>query len=128
VVDNYQRTMAHLGTLTSKGYRLAVDDLARGRIDLWHLVRLRPSIVKIDISLIREIDVDPGKRALVNALKWLGDVLRCKIVAEGMERTEELETIRRLGIHYGQGNVLASPSPWPVALDLEHEPLVGQPR
>ena len=128
VVDNYQRTMAHLGTLTSMGYRLAVDDLARGRIDLWHLVRLRPSIVKFDISLIREIDVDSGKRALVNALKWLGDVLRCKIVAEGMERTEELETIRRLGIHYGQGNVLARPSPWPVALDLEPEPLVGQPR
>ena len=128
VVDNYQRTMAHLSTLTGMGYRLAVDDLARGRIDLWHLVRLRPSIVKFDISLIREIDVDSGKRALVNALKWLGDVLRCKIVAEGMERTEELETIRRLGIHYGQGNVLARPSHWPVALDLEPEPLVGQPR
>ena len=127
VVDNYQRTVAHLGTLTGMGYRLAVDDLARGRIDLWHLVRLRPSIVKFDISLIREIDVDPGKRALVNALKWLGDVLRCKIVAEGMERTEELDTIRRLGIHYRHGNVLARPSPWPVALDLETETLVGQP-
>jgi signal transduction histidine kinase/EAL domain-containing protein (putative c-di-GMP-specific phosphodiesterase class I) len=126
VVENYQRTVAHLSTLTGMGYRLAVDDLARGRIDLWHLVRLRPSIVKFDISLIREIDVDPGKRALVNALKWLGDVLRCKIVAEGMERTEELDTIRRLGIHYGQGNVLARPSTWPVALDLEPEPLVGQ--
>ena len=128
VVDNYQRTVAHLDHLTRKGYRLAVDDLARGRIDLWHLVRLRPAIVKFDMSLIHEIDVDPGKRALVNALKWLGDVLRCKIVAEGIERTEELETVRRMGIHYGQGHVLARPSPWPVSLELESATLVGQSR
>ncbi|MDP3984854.1 MAG: EAL domain-containing protein [Acidimicrobiia bacterium] len=109
VVDNYQGTLAHLDRLAAKGYRLAVDDLARGRIDLWHLVRLRPAIVKFDVSLVRDLDIDPGSRALVNALKWLGDVLKCKVVADGIERPEELEAVRHLGVHYGQGGLLARP-------------------
>ena len=111
VVDNYQRTKAQLDRITSLGYRLAIDDVAGGRIDLWHLVRLRPAIVKFDISLVREIDSDPGRRSLVNALKWLGDLLSCKVVAEGIEQTGELETLRRLGIHYGQGYLLGRPGP-----------------
>jgi EAL domain-containing protein (putative c-di-GMP-specific phosphodiesterase class I)/signal transduction histidine kinase len=111
VVDNYQRTKAQIERITSLGYRLAIDDLAGGRIDLWHLVRLRPAIVKFDISLVREIDSDPGRRSLVNALKWLGDLLSCKVVAEGIEQTGELETLRRLGIHYGQGYLLGRPAP-----------------
>jgi EAL domain-containing protein (putative c-di-GMP-specific phosphodiesterase class I)/signal transduction histidine kinase len=111
VVDNYQRTKAQLDRITSLGYRLAIDDLAGGRIDLWHLVRLRPAIVKFDISLVREIDTDPSRRSLVNALKWLGDLLSCKVVAEGIEQPGELETLRRLGIHYGQGYLLGRPAP-----------------
>lgn len=111
VVDNYERTKVHLDQLKAKGYRLAVDDLAKGRIDLWHLVRIRPSIVKFDISLVRDIDLEPSKRALVNGLKWLADMLKSRIVAEGIERSEELEMLKRLGVHYGQGNLLARPAP-----------------
>jgi EAL domain-containing protein (putative c-di-GMP-specific phosphodiesterase class I) len=110
VVDNYQRTKAQLDRIMSLGYRLAIDDVAGGRVDLWHLVRLRPAIVKFDISLIREIDSDTGKRSLVNALKWLGDLLSCKVVAEGIEQHGELETIKRLGVHFGQGFLLGRPA------------------
>jgi signal transduction histidine kinase/EAL domain-containing protein (putative c-di-GMP-specific phosphodiesterase class I) len=117
VIDNYPRTKVYIDRLTRRGYRLAFDDLAAGRIDLWYLVRLRPAIIKIDISLIRDIDQEPSKRALVNGLKWLGDVLKSQIVAEGIERPEELELLTRIGAHYGQGYLLGLPGPLAVPTD-----------
>ena len=111
VIESYERTKLHIDRLVGRGYRLAMDDLARGRIDLWHLVRLRPSIIKIDLSMIRDIDVDPSKQSLVNGLKLLGEVLRAQVVAEGIERTGELEYLQQLGVQFGQGYLLGRPGP-----------------
>jgi EAL domain-containing protein (putative c-di-GMP-specific phosphodiesterase class I) len=111
VIESYERTKVHIDRLVDRGYRLAMDDLARGRIDLWYLVRLRPSIIKIDISMIRDIDVDPSKQSLVNGLKLLGDVLRAEVVAEGIEREGELEHLQQLGVQFGQGYLLGRPGP-----------------
>jgi signal transduction histidine kinase/EAL domain-containing protein (putative c-di-GMP-specific phosphodiesterase class I) len=113
VIDNYTRAKVYLDRLVRKGYRIAFDDLARGRIDPWYLVRLRPAIVKVDISLVRNIDTEPNRRALLNGLKWLGDILGSRIVAEGIERPEELATVTRLGVHFGQGFLLGYPGPLP---------------
>ncbi len=121
VINNYPRTKVYIDRLTRRGFRLAFDDLAAGRIDLWYLVRLRPAIVKIDISLIRDIDLEPGNRALVQSLKWLGDVLKSRIVAEGIERPEELELLTRIGAHYGQGYLLGRPGPLRDSTDTSHE-------
>ena len=111
VIESYERTKVHIDRLVSRGYRLAMDDLARGRIDLWHLFRLRPSIMKIDLSMIRDIDVDPSKRSLVVGLKLLGEVLRAQVVAEGIERRGELEHLQQLGVQFGQGYLLGRPGP-----------------
>lgn len=111
VVDNRDLTKVHIDRLIGQGYRLALDDLARGRIDLWYLVHLRPSFVKVDISMIRDIDSDASKQSLVNGLRLLGEVLRAEVVAEGIEREEELDRLQRLGVHFGQGYLLGRPGP-----------------
>jgi EAL domain-containing protein (putative c-di-GMP-specific phosphodiesterase class I) len=111
VSDNYERTKVQINRLVSQGYRLAMDDLARGRIDLWYLVRLRPSIIKIDISMIRDVDVDASKQSLVNGLRLLGDVLKADVVAEGIERQGELAHLQAMGVQFGQGYLLGRPGP-----------------
>jgi EAL domain-containing protein (putative c-di-GMP-specific phosphodiesterase class I) len=111
VIESYDRTKAHIDRLVNRGYRIAMDDLARGRIDLWYLVRLRPSIIKIDLSMIRDVDVDTSKQSLVSGLKLLGEVLRADVVAEGIEREGELEHLRQLGVQFGQGYLLGRPGP-----------------
>jgi len=111
LIESYEQTKVHIDRLVTRGYRLAMDDLARGRIDLWYLVRLRPAIIKIDLSMIRDIDVDPSKQSLVNGLRLLGDVLRAEVVAEGIEREGELEHLQQLGIQFGQGYLLGRPGP-----------------
>lgn len=111
VIERYEQTKVHIDRLVDRGYRLAMDDLARGRIDLWHLVRLRPSIIKIDLSMIRDVDVDPSKQSLVRGLKLLGEVLRAQVVAEGIERHGELEFLQHLGVQFGQGYLFGRPGP-----------------
>lgn len=111
VIERYERTKVHIDRLVGRGYRLAMDDLARGRIDLWHLVRLRPSIIKIDLSMIRDVDVDPSKQSLVKGLRLLGEVLRAQVVAEGIERKGELEYLQQIGVQFGQGHLLGRPGP-----------------
>jgi EAL domain-containing protein (putative c-di-GMP-specific phosphodiesterase class I) len=122
IIENYERTKVRLDRLVSRGYRLAMDDLARGRIDLWYLVRLRPSIIKVDLSMIRDIDIDPSKQSLVNGLRLLGEVLRAEVVAEGIEREGELEYLQQLGIQFGQGYLLGRPGPlgYPVGWQDNH--------
>ena len=110
-IADYDGIKFHIDRLLARGYRLAMDDLARGRIDLWHLVRLRPSIIKIDLSMIRDVDLDPSKQSLVNGLRLLGEVLRAEVVAEGIEREGELDCLQRLGVHFGQGYLLGYPGP-----------------
>jgi EAL domain-containing protein (putative c-di-GMP-specific phosphodiesterase class I) len=119
IIENYEWTKVHIDRLVNRGHRLAMDDLARGRIDLWYLVRLRPSIIKVDLSMIRDIDIDPSKQSLVNGLRLLGEVLKAEVVAEGIERQGELEYLQQLGIQFGQGYLLGGPGP------LENPP-VGQ--
>jgi len=111
VIESYERTKVHIDRLVGRGYRLAMDDLARGRIDLWHLFRFRPSIIKIDLSMIRDIDVDPSKQSLVSGLKLLGEVLRAQVIAEGIERGAELRQLLQLGVRFGQGYLLGRPGP-----------------
>ena len=110
-IADYDGIRFHIDRLLGRGYRLAMDDLARGRVDLWHLVRLRPSIIKLDLSMVRDIDIDPSKQSLVNGLRLLGDVLRAQVVAEGIERQGELDLLQQLGVHLGQGHFLGRPGP-----------------
>ena len=110
-IADYDGIKVHIDRLLSRGYRLAMDDLARGRIDLWHLIRLRPSIIKIDLSMVRDVDIDPSQQSLVNGLRLLGDVLRAEVVAEGIEREGELDYLQQLGVNLGQGYLLGRPGP-----------------
>ena len=111
VTDSYERTKGHIHRLVGHGYRLAMDDLARGRIDLRYLIRIQPSIIKIDISMIRDVDVDTSKQSLVNGMRLLGDILKAEVIAEGIERTGELGHVQRLGVQFGQGFLLGPPGP-----------------
>ena len=109
--ENYYRTKDQIGRLVTQGYRLALDDLARDRVDLSYLIRVRPSILKIDLSMIRNLDHDPSKRSVIHGLKLLADVLRADIIAEGIEREGELLQLQKLGVQFGQGYLLGRPGP-----------------
>jgi EAL domain-containing protein (putative c-di-GMP-specific phosphodiesterase class I) len=89
---------------------LAVDDTGAGYASLSHVLQLKPSIIKIDRSLITDITTDPARRSLVTALVLLGLDLGATVIGEGIETVDERETLADLGVGFGQGYLLARPS------------------
>jgi PAS domain S-box-containing protein len=93
----------------------AVDDAGAGIANFAHIVELRPRYVKLDISLIRGVDADVGRQALVAAMRHFGQATACRLIAEGVETREEALTIEALGVELGQGYWYGRPEPVAVA-------------
>ncbi|RZS89428.1 EAL domain-containing protein (putative c-di-GMP-specific phosphodiesterase class I) [Motilibacter rhizosphaerae] len=124
-VAEYDLLVDALGRLRETGVRIAVDDAGAGFSSFRHVVRLRPDIVKLDMSLIAGIDTDPVRRALVASLLGFTSSIGASVVAEGIETAAELEVLRGLGVRLGQGYLLARPRPAPDALVVQLPDTVG---
>jgi EAL domain-containing protein (putative c-di-GMP-specific phosphodiesterase class I) len=101
-VDDYRSLARALDRLRPYA-RIAIDDVGAGYAGLRHIVALAPDLLKLDISLTRDVDRDPAKRALAVAMASFARHIGSVIVAEGIERPEERQTLCELGIAYGQG-------------------------
>jgi EAL domain-containing protein (putative c-di-GMP-specific phosphodiesterase class I) len=108
-VGDYSLLVAALDRLRAAGAHVAVDDAGAGYASLRHVLRLRPSYVKLDRALVSQIDSDPAKLALVEAMGSLAGGIDASIVAEGVERAQERDALAALGIPLAQGFALARP-------------------
>jgi EAL domain-containing protein (putative c-di-GMP-specific phosphodiesterase class I) len=109
-VEDYQQLRHALEPFRAKGIRLAVDDVGAGFASMRHILSLKPDIIKMDTSLTRDVDSDPGRLAMAAALVTFAERTGCQVVAEGIETDAELKTLRDLGMHYGQGYLLGRPA------------------
>ncbi len=131
-VSDYARLAARLADYRGRGAKVAIDDAGAGHASMRHVTQLSPDYIKIDRSLIHDIHLDYAKRALVRSMVTLEKDLGAAVVAEGIESTDELRTLRELGVPLGQGYLLARPhreataAPWSSALlDLTDAPARG---
>jgi EAL domain-containing protein (putative c-di-GMP-specific phosphodiesterase class I) len=113
-IDDYTALRAALISLRSRGVQLMIDDAGAGFSSLKHVLDLHPDVIKLDLSLTRDIDSDPIRRALTASLVSFAHEIGSTIVAEGIETQAELETLRELRVTHGQGYLLAPPGPGPV--------------
>ncbi len=95
--------------LRAMGYRLAVDDLGAGYSGLSSITQLEPSIVKLDMSLIRDIHESMTRRAVVASMVILCQSMNIQIIAEGVEKVEEAAALWDLGIELTQGYLFGRP-------------------
>jgi EAL domain-containing protein (putative c-di-GMP-specific phosphodiesterase class I) len=109
-VDNYDELLAVLRPLRERGLRLAVDDAGAGYSSLRHILNMQPDFIKLDITLTRNIDLDPARKALAQALVGFALDTGSKIIAEGVERPSELEALRSIGVRKVQGYLLGRPA------------------
>jgi diguanylate cyclase (GGDEF)-like protein len=101
-----------LERLRAVGYRLAVDDFGAGFSNFARLEAMRPDILKLDRSLVSRAGrgVEGGVAFLV-AARSVAESLRCEVIAEGVETTEEREVVLATGITLAQGYLLGKPAP-----------------
>jgi EAL domain-containing protein (putative c-di-GMP-specific phosphodiesterase class I)/CheY-like chemotaxis protein len=110
-VADYDELREALSGLRERGVRLAIDDAGAGFASLRHIIRLDPDLIKLDITLTRQIETDPVRQALAVALVSFAEQIGATVVAEGVESELELEALRRAGIRHAQGFLLGRPGP-----------------
>ncbi|HTJ59176.1 MAG TPA: EAL domain-containing protein [Devosiaceae bacterium] len=117
-IDDYSKLVSSLHSLRSRGARLAIDDAGAGYSSLRHILALQPDIIKLDISLTRNVNLDPARSALAAALVHFAGATKSQILAEGVETEEELQALRGLGVDCAQGYYLGRPAPLETAIAL----------
>lgn len=108
-IEDYAKVCEVVDSLRSRGLRLAVDDAGAGYASFRHILRLQPDIIKLDISLTRDIDTDVARRALAASLVDFAHEIGSRLTAEGVETEGELRCLEQLGVHKAQGYFLYLP-------------------
>jgi EAL domain-containing protein (putative c-di-GMP-specific phosphodiesterase class I) len=120
-IQSMERLRVRTAEIRACGFRLAIDDLGAGYAGLSAFAALEPEVVKLDMSLIRDIDRTPTKRKVVESMSRLCRDLGMQVVAEGVETVSELNCVLEAGCDLVQGYLLAKPGPafptvsWPGA-------------
>lgn len=106
-----------------QGFKTAIDDFGAGYAGLQLLAEFQPDIIKLDMGLLRSIDQDPVRQAIVQGIVGVARVLHIEVIAEGIETVEELHYLRSIGIDLFQGYLFARPAMeqlppvhWPSAI------------
>jgi len=110
-IDSIADIRGRVQELRRLGYRIAIDDLGSGHSGLTSFAILEPDFVKIDMSLVRDIDQSPIKRRLVRSMTEVCRDMGIAVVAEGIETLGERDALRDLGCDLLQGFLIARPGP-----------------
>ena len=120
-IKDYPKFRERLKIFRERGFRFAVDDAGSGYAGLGSIANLEPDFIKLDMSLINCIDTNFIKQNLVETLVKFADDHGARVIAEGVERAEEFETVKGLGVHLVQGFYLHRPA-------QAETPVAGVPR
>jgi EAL domain-containing protein (putative c-di-GMP-specific phosphodiesterase class I) len=109
-ITNMEAMIDILRNYRKHGFRFAVDDAGSGYSSLQWIGELVPELIKIDRSVIQQVDRIAIKETLLKAIVNAARELKCEIVAEGVEREEEADVLFRLDVAMGQGFYFARPN------------------
>ena len=113
-LDGVKNAREKIAELRALGFRIAVDDLGAGYAGLTTFAQLEPEFVKLDMSLVRDVDRNSVKQKLVRSMCALCKDMDIIVVAEGIETREERDTCAALGCDLLQGYLMAKPGrPFP---------------
>lgn len=109
-LDGIGDVRSKIAALRALGYRVAIDDMGAGYAGLTSFAQVEPEVIKLDMSLIRDIDSTPTKRRLVESMVGLCRDMSILVVAEGVETASEYAALTEAGCNLLQGYFFARPS------------------
>jgi len=113
VIENYGLFRETMAYFTDLGMSFAVDDVGAGYSGLESIARLKPTFLKIDTALVRDVHASTVNQAMVKAIISIGHGIGAQVIAEGIHSGEETQALRTMGVDFGQGFYLARPDPGP---------------
>lgn len=118
-IEDFSTAKRVLQHYRNQGYQIAIDDAGAGYSSLQAIAELNPDFIKVDRSLITNIHQDKMKETILETFVSFARKMSIRIIAEGIESWEELRKLSQMGVHYGQGFLLARPAPQMKQLDEE---------
>lgn len=110
-IENYNEVSTFIAEAKQHGCEIAIDDFGTGYSNFAHILKLDVDILKIDGSLIRNIDTDPNAQTILTAVSKFSKHLGFKTVAEFVHSETVYDKCRELGVDYIQGYYIAEPKP-----------------
>jgi len=107
--DSQDMTIKNIKKLKEKGIKVALDDFGTGYASLSRLMNLSVDLLKVDKSLVDNIEKDELNRDFINSIGSMGHLLKCKVILEGVESNDQLEYIKKLDCDFVQGYVWGRP-------------------
>lgn len=112
-IENFNEVSAFIRDMQEKGCKIAIDDFGSGYSNFEYLIRMNVDYIKIDGSIIRNMDTDSNCRIVTETIVEFANRLGIKTIAEFVHSEEILSIAKSLGIDYGQGFYLGEPGPAP---------------
>jgi EAL domain-containing protein (putative c-di-GMP-specific phosphodiesterase class I) len=122
-VQDIERIQEQLKPWIARGALIAVDDAGAGFTSLEYVAEIRPDFLKLCRGMVGGVDLDASRQAVLRATAFAREV-GARVVAEGVERREELAVLREAEADFGQGWLFGRPAePWPDDPDVAATPL-----
>jgi EAL domain-containing protein (putative c-di-GMP-specific phosphodiesterase class I) len=113
-LDDAEDIRYRVAELRELGFRIAIDDLGGGHARMGTFTPLDTDFVKLDMSLVRDIEKQPMKQRLVRSIIELCRENGTGVIGEGVETEAEAQALVSLGCDYLQGYLIARPAPPPI--------------
>jgi len=110
-MDNVDQAIAKMDEINQMGVEFAIDDFGTGYSSLQYLKKFPISKLKIDKSFVKELELDINDTAIICSVIALGKSMGLEVIAEGIESSEQLETLKSEGCDQGQGYLFSKPVP-----------------
>ncbi len=116
--ESMENTLDNTLTLRTLGVQIALDDFGTGYTSIAQLMKLPVNLLKIDKSLIDELENDPVMSDMVDSIIYMGHIMDCEVISEGVENESQLEILKDHKCDFIQGFVWGKPLPFEEAKRL----------
>jgi len=113
VIDNYALFREAMAYYTDLGMSFAVDDVGAGYSGLESIALLKPTYLKVDTALVRDVHASLVNREMIKAIITMGRGIGASVIAEGIHSNDEVRALLDMGVNWGQGYLLARPDTGP---------------
>ena len=107
--ESQETTISNINALRDLGIHIALDDFGTGYTSIKQLMKLPINLLKIDKSLIDDIETDQTMRDMVDSVIYMGHLMNCEVISEGVEKEEQLDILREHKCDFIQGFVWGKP-------------------
>ncbi len=111
MIDSAENALRCLDEMKRLGLRIAIDDFGTGYSSLSYLNKMSADLLKVDKAFIDQMNATDSSRQYVAAIISIGHIMNLKVIAEGVEEGDQMETLRKIGCDFIQGFIWGRPMP-----------------